>query len=132
MARLNLKKAKFYCESCGYEVPQNAKFCEHCGKFFTFVRCPSCFFTGDSKLFTNGCPKCGYAVKRDYGKGNSSGTSTKKFFSLSDLFGSKTYTRNNSKAEDSLPVWIYIAVTVALAVVVFAFYSCIKSDFRPL
>lgn len=126
MARLKLKKAKFYCESCGYEVPQNARFCEHCGKFFTFVRCPSCYFTGESKIFTNGCPKCGYAVKKDYGHGNSSGTSNKKTFSLSDLFTSSNPNSKYAKAEDSLPVWIYIAVTACLAAVMFAFYSCIK------
>ncbi|MDY2923913.1 MAG: zinc ribbon domain-containing protein [Treponema sp.] len=27
------RKAKFFCENCGAEVPQNAKFCRNCGRF---------------------------------------------------------------------------------------------------
>ena len=133
MAKMNLKKAKFYCESCGSEVPQNAKFCGTCGKFFTFVRCPNCLFTGESKIFTNGCPKCGYAVKPDnFGGGNSSGTNTKRF-SFSDLFTSNNVNNRYSKKDDSsLPVWIYIAVIAALIAVVLGFYSCIKADYYPL
>ena len=34
--------AKFFCESCGAEVPRNARFCKKCGRFFASVRCPNC------------------------------------------------------------------------------------------
>ena len=54
-------KAKFFCEYCDTEVPQNAKFCPRCGHFFASVRCPACGKTGDHGEFTNGCPACGYA-----------------------------------------------------------------------
>ena len=36
------KKAKYFCENCGSEVPAKAKFCPKCGKFFSSVRCPEC------------------------------------------------------------------------------------------
>ena len=50
------KKAKFFCENCGAEVPENAKVCKKCGKFFISVRCPGCGKTGNSKDFEKGCP----------------------------------------------------------------------------
>ena len=56
------KKAKFFCESCGAEVPHNSRVCVNCGKFFASVRCPNCGKTGSSSTFINGCPDCGYAV----------------------------------------------------------------------
>ena len=55
------RKAKFFCENCGAEVPQNAKFCRNCGRFFASVRCPSCGFIGIADSFSKGCPSCGYA-----------------------------------------------------------------------
>jgi len=54
-------KPKFFCEFCGTEVKQNDKLCSHCGKFFASVKCPSCGFSGDSRIFRDGCPACGYA-----------------------------------------------------------------------
>ena len=56
------RQAKFFCESCGAEVPHNSKVCINCGKFFASVRCPNCGKTGNSSSFINGCPQCGYAV----------------------------------------------------------------------
>ncbi|WP_369413689.1 zinc-ribbon domain-containing protein [Brucepastera parasyntrophica] len=55
------KRAKFFCESCGNEVKQNDKICSHCGRFFSSVKCPKCGLSGNSRMFTRGCPKCGYA-----------------------------------------------------------------------
>ena len=59
------KEAKFFCESCGSEVPRNSKTCPQCGKFFASVRCPQCGRTGSNEDFINGCPTCGYAVNPD-------------------------------------------------------------------
>ena len=42
------EQAKFFCESCGKEVKQNAKVCTYCGKFFSSVRCPNCGKTGST------------------------------------------------------------------------------------
>lgn len=55
------KRSRFYCENCGKEVRASAKVCPHCGRFFSAVRCPVCGFTGESRLFIQGCPSCGYA-----------------------------------------------------------------------
>ena len=53
------KQAKFFCENCGEEVAQNARFCNKCGRFFSAVRCPQCGKVGSSHSFVNGCPSCG-------------------------------------------------------------------------
>ena len=55
------QKAKFFCENCGAEVPEKARVCQHCGKFFASVRCPMCGTIGSVSQFTHGCPQCGYA-----------------------------------------------------------------------
>ena len=67
------KEAKFFCESCGSEVPRNSKTCPMCGKFFASVRCPQCGRIGSNDDFKNGCPTCGYAVNPDDGFGHSGG-----------------------------------------------------------
>ena len=52
------KQAKFFCENCGEEVAQNARFCKKCGRFFSAVRCPSCGkVVAEDTAF---CTKCGY------------------------------------------------------------------------
>ena len=61
----NSKEAKFFCESCGSEVPRNSRVCPTCGKFFASVRCPQCGKTGTNEDFKKGCPSCGYAVNPD-------------------------------------------------------------------
>lgn len=125
MAKDNQHKAKFYCENCGFEVPQNAKFCNHCGKFFTFVRCPMCQFTGESKKFTNGCPKCGYAVK-PYG-----GIFDKnKYSDSSSVSGNKSSSSTNgnkkkNRGDSSVPVWVLITAVFVLIAVILIFYSCL-------
>ena len=63
--RSKSKEAKFFCESCGSEVPRNSKTCPVCGKFFASVRCPQCGRIGDNDDFKNGCPTCGYAINPD-------------------------------------------------------------------
>ena len=68
MSNSNLKSAKFFCENCGAEVPQNARVCRHCGRFFSSVRCPQCGTTGGPNKFTNGCPTCGYAFNSEKSK----------------------------------------------------------------
>jgi len=55
------KKPRFYCDNCGQEVGNDAKSCSHCGRFFASVRCPSCGYVGEDKLFIKGCPSCGYS-----------------------------------------------------------------------
>jgi rRNA maturation protein Nop10 len=57
------RAAKFFCEYCGAEVPQHARVCKKCGRFFLSVRCPACGKTGNAVAFSDGCPFCGYAAK---------------------------------------------------------------------
>ncbi|MBR1912599.1 MAG: zinc ribbon domain-containing protein, partial [Treponema sp.] len=57
--------AKYFCENCGEEVAANARFCPHCGRFFSAVRCPQCGHMGAVTSFKDGCPKCHYAMTPD-------------------------------------------------------------------
>lgn len=111
----NSKKAKFFCQSCGSEVNQNAKVCTYCGKFFASVMCPNCGHSGTADQFTHGCPQCGYAVYK--------GKNYNNHFSKSD----KNKKRNSSKYVDSsLPAWLYITTISVLIFVIIMFYSCLQ------
>ncbi|MCF0241198.1 MAG: zinc ribbon domain-containing protein [Treponema sp.] len=127
MTKEKLHKAKFYCENCGYEVPQNAKFCSKCGKFFTFVRCPSCQYTSESRKFTNGCPKCGYAVK-PYGGIFDAGHNHSKKSAISHVSTRASFSpfsSSKSKSDSNVPFWFLIVAVVVLIAVILLFYSCI-------
>ena len=120
------KEAKFFCESCGSEVPRKSRFCPVCGKFFASVRCPKCGHTGATEDFKNGCPDCGYAVNS-----NSSPSQNKDLYnSLSDNKSNNKISRNKisrnkikkTTQDGSLPVWIYIiAVLVLILLIIFLF-----------
>lgn len=129
MMQNKFKKAKFFCENCGSEVPQKAKVCTKCGKFFSFTRCPRCFYTGDAKLFTHGCPECGYAIKKnteneENNKGISWGVS---FKDLGLLHDEPEKTKRLHFEETSLPIWIYIVTLLPLFLVLCGLYSCLKA-----
>ncbi|MCL2792392.1 MAG: hypothetical protein FWD87_04805 [Spirochaetaceae bacterium] len=53
-------KREFVCQNCGKTVPASRGKCPHCGRFFKGVRCPKCFYVGESDDFLKGCPSCGY------------------------------------------------------------------------
>ena len=131
------KKARFFCENCQTEVKGNARFCGHCGRFFSAVKCPACGKTGASHTFKNGCPQCGYAV----GSSNSSSTeksnsfsndknssskkSSNKNFDLKKLFGNSNSKQEKRYSEDSLPLWIYLVAVIFLVVILFMFSKMI-------
>ena len=141
MKRNKGKEAKFFCESCGSEVPGNAKVCPVCGKFFASVRCPKCGRTGTNDEFKNGCPTCGYAVDLtsyflNNGSTDNSGTSNgkkskkrkpkRKNPNIKGLFQDNTVNKSNDKMpESSLPVWVYIFTIVTFLVLVICLYSCL-------
>jgi hypothetical protein len=56
-------QVRYYCEFCGSLVRLGDRICPHCGSFFSQVRCPVCNFEGESHLFRQGCPSCGFASK---------------------------------------------------------------------
>lgn len=120
------KDAKFFCENCGAEVPENAKMCKKCGKFFISVRCPSCGHTGTSSEFKSGCPNCGYAMKGGYAGAEISD----KAKALAGLFsgaGNEACRKKIGQSSDSLPAWIYAVTAVLFACVMFGIYSCMKA-----
>ena len=136
--RSKSKEAKFFCESCGAEVPRNSKTCPVCGKFFASVRCPQCGRIGSNEDFKNGCPTCGYAVNPDDGFGRSGsggifGSANRKRGAASNRYGSRGLlglSRGSSGAgggyvESGLPVWVYIISLMILAALVVGLYSCL-------
>ncbi|MBQ1628981.1 MAG: zinc ribbon domain-containing protein [Treponema sp.] len=120
------KEAKFFCENCGAEVPENAKLCKKCGKFFISVRCPVCGHTGTSSEFKQGCPNCGYAMKGGYAGAQ---TYDKAKALASILAGASKDVRKKRilRHSDSLPVWIYAVTGVLFVCVMFGIYSCMKA-----
>lgn len=131
------KEAKFFCESCGSEVPRNSRTCPTCGKFFASVRCPQCGRIGSNDDFKNGCPTCGYAVNPDTGMGHGSSaaelfgssgsdSSRGKFGTRSLLGLNKKSGRNkNDYVESSLPWWVYLVSILILLALVAGLYSCL-------
>ena len=137
MRKRKSKEAKFFCESCGSEVPRNSKTCPTCGKFFASVRCPQCGRIGSNEDFKNGCPTCGYAVNPDDGFGHGSysglfGNGNKKG-KLKGRYGSRSLLGLSGKksgsgsgyVESSLPWWVYIVSLLILAGLCVGLYSCL-------
>lgn len=120
-----MSTAKFFCESCGAEVPANSKFCRHCGRFFSSVRCPVCGLTGSNEKFKNGCPSCGYAIPGKNGKAykeknHISRATKKKFISAID---SKSGNANIDDGE--LPKRFILIIVFALLGLCFLAYKSI-------
>ncbi|MBP3772495.1 MAG: zinc ribbon domain-containing protein [Treponema sp.] len=119
------QSAKFFCENCGAEVPQNARVCRHCGKFFSSVRCPVCGTTGSPGKFANGCPTCGYAVGQgqkidapSQKESRASRKSKKALLDAIDAQNPRTSRRRNS--DGTLPVWSFFVILAILALFVFS------------
>lgn len=130
-----LEQAKFYCESCGAEVKQNAKVCTNCGKFFSSVRCPKCGRTGKTDEFSHGCPDCGYAVNNYHGNplypvNNNKKQKNKLISLLSNINNKSSSVTSNRTIESSLPLWIYIVCVIVLAVLVICLYSCFLNEMK--
>jgi len=103
------KNPRFFCESCGAEVPGNAKTCPACGKHFASVLCPACGFTGEETLFKGGCPVCGYSARPPLA-GNTE--------SPRKLPGIKT-------PAGPLPLWVYILTATAFTGVLAALFFAV-------
>lgn len=132
---MNIKAAKFFCENCGAEVPQNAKVCRHCGRFFSSVRCPKCGLTGRPDTFTNGCPECGYAfslseknTNKESGRLNkilpekrSSAVSRKRLLKIIKMRQNDYDIKSSLTGDDTLPFWIYFFTVFILAIIILIF-----------
>lgn len=123
------KEAKFFCESCGSEVPRQSKFCPTCGKFFMSVRCPNCGKIGTNDDFKNGCPDCGYAVDKTAAAVTARQFENIKNYSYSqgiDFNGKKSSRAAAMKKNDSqLPIWIPIVCICVLGALIAGLYSCL-------
>ena len=128
------KEAKFFCESCGSEVPRKSRFCPVCGKFFASVRCPKCGHTGASEDFKTGCPECGYAVNsntslshdKDSDILSSINDKYKNNISYNKSNKPNKHNKSNKAGQDgSLPVWIYIVSIIILIILIICLYSCL-------
>ena len=134
--RSKSKEAKFFCESCGSEVPRNSKTCPTCGKFFASVRCPQCGRIGTNEDFKNGCPTCGYAVNPDdgfghgsgsglFGAGNGKNASRYGSRNLLGLTKNKSSRKSSGYVESSLPWCVYLVSMLILVGLVIGLYSCL-------
>lgn len=129
------KEAKFFCESCGSEVPRNSRVCPTCGKFFASVRCPQCGATGTNDDFKDGCPRCGYAINPDNLAGGHSGAinlsgngnNKKNRKSKQAMDWSIFHNKNKSVgyAESGLPIWVYVSSVFVLVILMIGLYSCL-------
>lgn len=131
------KEAKFFCESCGSEVPRNSKVCPTCGKFFASVRCPQCGRIGSNEDFKNGCPTCGYAVNPDselsrgnFGMSGSFGNGRNKKAGGYGIngrlgLGLKSAGAGSGYVESGLPWWVYLVSILILLALVAGLYSCL-------
>jgi len=110
------KIPKFFCEFCGTQVKQNDKVCSHCGKFFSSVKCPSCGFIGDSRIFRDGCPACGYAIAGNSGSGSSGKRAGRgKAPRWPKTNAQDQGAKDTPDATDPLPWWVYLASMLLLA-----------------
>lgn len=112
-------KPRFFCEHCKQEVSARDKVCPHCGRFFSEVRCPRCGFTGEGKLFYDGCPNCGYLSSRSNPlMGGSPGL---EFVDLTEveekesLFSTPSEARKLGSKSPSL--WTFLMITITLALI---------------
>ena len=115
MKKKKSKEAKFFCESCGSEVPRNSRVCPTCGKFFASVRCPHSLTGGNSynsagSRFGNNKNKAGR-----FGVRGMLGLTNKR----SAVNNSNTY------VESGLPFWVYLISIRILIALVIGLYSCL-------
>jgi len=109
-SRNSSKSPRFFCESCGTEVPRDAKNCPKCGRRFASVLCPSCGFSGEEDSFKGGCPVCGY----------SSGAWQYQDTKAAELPEIK-------KPAGALPVWVYLlTAAVFTAIMAALFFTVFK------
>ena len=138
MKKKKSKEAKFFCESCGSEVPRNSKVCPTCGKFFASVRCPQCGRIGSNEDFKDGCPTCGYAVNPDSLAGRNGYNPASGNFGrnrnkngkygvrgMLGLANKRGAVSSNAYVESGLPFWVYLISIMILAALVVGLYSCL-------
>ena len=125
------KNAKYFCENCGAEVASKARFCPHCGKFFSAVRCPNCGHTGSVSEFKKGCPVCHFAISDSEMRGEE-----KPVKSLGNVISKKSRKKaagginfagggTGALSEDT-PLWLLISGLIVLAGLIVMFIYMFK------
>jgi len=125
------KNAKYFCENCGAEVASKARFCPHCGKFFSAVRCPNCGHTGSVSEFKKGCPVCHYAVSESEMRGEEQPVKAQKnkIAKKSRKSPSRTFGFGNSGARalsEDTPLWLLVSSLIVLAGLIVMFVYMFK------
>ena len=123
------KKPKYFCENCGEEVNAKARFCPHCGKFFSSVRCPNCGHTGSVENFKKGCPACHYAISEEELRGEIPPQVKIKSSPLSLSKNKRTFRHFPTRAGTSAaisgdtPMWLMItSIIVLIGLVITSIY----------
>ncbi|MDR2792745.1 MAG: zinc ribbon domain-containing protein [Treponema sp.] len=122
------KPIRFFCDKCGFEVPQDAKICPDCGRSFLSVKCPACGFIGQAALFGDGCPMCGYSKDK-----TADTAPSPPAHGFQPMYGAEGIppgaddSNGTKKARRpmpyrDLPLWIYIITGIALLISCFALY----------
>jgi predicted RNA-binding Zn-ribbon protein involved in translation (DUF1610 family) len=108
---------RFYCDTCGAEVPQDAKNCPKCDRIFASVRCPVCGFSGEIEQFAKGCPTCGYSAESAATGSTAMNASRSK---------SPAHEQEVHEASDGLPLWVYIVTAAAVVIALTLLFLRIK------
>lgn len=123
------KKPKYFCENCGEEVNARARFCPHCGKFFSSVRCPNCGHTGSVESFKKGCPSCHYAISEEELRGETVPQEKKTKTSISLPKRNRSFrhfassTGSTAFISGDTPVWLMVtSIIVLIGLVITSFY----------
>jgi uncharacterized membrane protein YvbJ len=124
------KQIRFFCDKCGFEVPQDAKACPGCGRSFSSVKCPACGFVGQAAFFGGGCPMCGYSADESQGANTAVSSLARGFQPMYNTRGIAADAVDSNiirKARRSvqhreLPLWIYVITGIALLISFLALY----------
>lgn len=119
--------AVFFCENCRKPVSLDAVECPHCGSRFTAVQCPRCSFVGKAKLFSGGCPQCGFLAPAASGPGDDAEPGVAKRRRAPSAAPRSGATANGragrptrSRRHNGLPGWFYATASILLALVLVA------------
>ena len=130
---MDKKKAKYFCENCGAEVLSKARFCPHCGKFFSAVRCPNCNYTGQVSEFKSGCPRCHYTDSSLNGNkkshvetadGLKHGLSRKSKRKIGRAF--EEYKGKTAAISGDTPIWLLVLSLVILVGAIVGIFTVLR------
>jgi len=108
------EKPRFYCETCGREVPVDVEECPYCGMKFYGVMCPRCGKSGHANDFINGCPRCGYRSI----KGETGGESNMAVLGVKDIDIGQDVPEKKRRSSLWLPLLVIILLGIIGAAII--------------